>query len=332
MKSAELRGRGTNGSCYYYSKALSDHYLALGGDTTTYQLSSFWEQSALEFFKYPQYGNDNVFGDYVYCHQLETQAGINPIEQAQVYAQGLKAQGFKSLSTASSTSKKWDSTDPNLSGTSSWNTTAFSPRETYQGQTNNGVEDNTLIAWASCEPQTGSLSNSANSWKLRTSQKGTSGDGGNWKKVYKTDEAKNTTEFLTGICNEWFAGSKDGTTRPEPTGKAGDDAPVKIHENSLKAGEWLGFFITKGDNSKVLNFAGQNMVEQYMKSLHGYGGNAISTWSAGLYLLSAETCCTPVLALVISKFLGQVVLLLFGGFAMLMIFKELLAPSIGKGE
>lgn len=117
--------------CHTYLTNLATQYNATPGSNPTSQvLSSMWETSGLTAFKLTQYGatpinksrGNAIFGDEVFCHQLDWLAGVEPGAQAVASfgAGHLKAMGVQTKSVA------------------------------WGGMTSNDVRDQSLIAWAAC--------------------------------------------------------------------------------------------------------------------------------------------------------------------------------------
>lgn len=131
--SDDLSGYGAasaddDGACTRYVDELYARYQSgVQGDGTimaaiSVDMSRMWEQTGLQAWRSAQFGERNPYGEYVYCHLLESRAQVAPTQQIALAGAGTK------YPAANPASGAWGTGD------------------------DSEALDRSLIAWAACRP------------------------------------------------------------------------------------------------------------------------------------------------------------------------------------
>ncbi|GAB2733277.1 hypothetical protein [Nocardioides pakistanensis] len=138
VSGADTVGEGGPMSCRRYVKALKNDYKQAYGKTiyeeaanTPLLLSSMWEQTGLEAWKKAQFGQDNEYGDWMYCRLLEEYAGQSGVDQIDV---------MRTVPALANSGFDFDKAERALAFTSS---SSIKKR------------DRGLVGWAACDWQAG---------------------------------------------------------------------------------------------------------------------------------------------------------------------------------
>lgn len=135
--------------CDHYVDILRSHYdyrYAIAGVTgmtaAPRALDSIWTESALQSYKTTQFGSENAYGDAVYCHQLELNAGTAGTDYARHLLDSM------------------DQTyNPAVTHQNSHGRDVYNPR-------NNEMEDQVMVFWASCQKIGQGAGGSPSRWKI----------------------------------------------------------------------------------------------------------------------------------------------------------------------
>ncbi|MFD6093408.1 hypothetical protein ACFWGN_14920 [Oerskovia sp. NPDC060338] len=170
---APLSGDTSHVTCMDYVSALNaraQSTTSSNSSSTPLVISQMWVNSGLQSWAKSQYGANNDYGQYVYCHQLELNSQIGAGPQAGVFADA----------TGKSAGQNQDSI-------------AFNP-------TGNVETDNTLIAWGACHLKrnaAGAMDGTkATSWDVDANWSQTKRDG---------DPGKKGGAITPEMCATWWS-------------------------------------------------------------------------------------------------------------------------------
>lgn len=130
--------------CYNYMDQLVGHYKnkyimadVMGMTAAPLSLNAVWTESALQSYIGTQFGSGNAYGQAAFCHQLEINAQVSPVEHAWYTLRTLD--GEKDYPNE----EKWANQILNLALNGEGGQAIYSPRDNLE-------EDQAMAFWASC--------------------------------------------------------------------------------------------------------------------------------------------------------------------------------------